>query len=656
MRKKQNDQLKISILLFLLLVIGIGYAYLTSNLSISGAAQVTGNTWDIHFANIQIKSGSISASSIPTIDSNKTSIAYSVYLAKPGDYFEFTADIVNAGTIPGIVSLSSLTGLDPQYLNVIDYSITYDYGLPVNVNDILNDGATKTIKIRTYYKEDITKESLPSTNIDLNLVYNIQYVQADTPEDTASDIIQNLSTNNSSCFNKYIGEVTDQVGQTKTATNVYFNNCSDKRNIIFGGFCWQMIRTTETGGIKMIYNGEPVDGKCQSNREYQKGIVGTTGDEKYLANSVLYGRNFTYDKTNNTFTLVDTFTSTWSDSTYENIIGTYTCYNNSNTCTTLYSINGYKSNTTGYAAEYTIGNTNYYEIGKSPLNAQYGSPSKVGYMFNKTYTFMLKYLTSDPIKYGNSFTYDTNTNTYTLSGTTETINDWSTGYNTINNTHYTCWNASGSCNTISYIYYTTDEFATYFDMSNGIGISDAITEMLHADNVNHFNSSIKGIIDTWYAKYLSSYTNKLEDIVYCNDRTILDIGAMNPNGGNTYNYSWLNFKNFIQSPSLVCTNITDQFAMTNNKAKLTYPVALITLEELENFTSDSLKATGTWYRTLTPDYYAGMAAFNYAIDYDGSVNYTPASESGGVRPVVSLGSNSSIVSGTGSEADPWIAG
>ena len=193
-------------------------------------------------------------------------------------------------------------------------------------------------------------------------------------------------------------------------------------------------------------------------------------------------------------------------------------------------------------------------------------------------------------------------------------------------------------------------------MSNGIGISDAITEMLHADNVNHFNSSIKGIIDTWYAKYLSSYTNKLEDIVYCNDRTILDIGAMNPNGGNTYNYSWLNFKNFIQSTSLVCTNITDQFAVTNNKAKLTYPVALITLEELGNITSDSLKATGTWYRSLTPDYYAGMAAFNYAIDYDGSVNYTPASESGGVRPVVSLGSNSSIVSGTGSEADPWIAG
>jgi hypothetical protein len=51
-----------------------------------------------------------------------------------------------------------------------------------------------------------------------------------------------------------------------------------------------------------------------------------------------------------------------------------------------------------------------------------------------------------------------------------------------------------------------------------------------------------------------------------------------------------------------------------------------------------------------------MAAFNYAIDYDGSVDYTTASESGGVRPVISLGSNSSIVSGTGSEADPWIAG
>ncbi len=36
-------------------------------------------------------------------------------------------------------------------------------------------------------------------------------------------------------------------------------------NVIFANFCWKIIRTTETGGIKLIYNGEPSDdGKCDN--------------------------------------------------------------------------------------------------------------------------------------------------------------------------------------------------------------------------------------------------------------------------------------------------------------------------------------------------------------------------------------------------------
>ena len=37
------------------------------------------------------------------------------------------------------------------------------------------------------------------------------------------------------------------------------NNSSiilNKHNVIFADHCWQMIRTTDTGGVKMIYNGE----------------------------------------------------------------------------------------------------------------------------------------------------------------------------------------------------------------------------------------------------------------------------------------------------------------------------------------------------------------------------------------------------------------
>ncbi len=40
----------------------------------------------------------------------------------------------------------------------------------------------------------------------------------------------------------------------------------DKNNVIFANHCWQMIRTTDTGGVRMIYNGEVVDGKCLNTR------------------------------------------------------------------------------------------------------------------------------------------------------------------------------------------------------------------------------------------------------------------------------------------------------------------------------------------------------------------------------------------------------
>ena len=56
---------------------------------------------------------------------------------------------------------------------------------------------------------------------------------------------------------------------TQTEDNVpvyYFRGDADKvnNNIIFNNMCWKIIRTTETGGIKIIYNGTPTDGKCET--------------------------------------------------------------------------------------------------------------------------------------------------------------------------------------------------------------------------------------------------------------------------------------------------------------------------------------------------------------------------------------------------------
>ena len=37
---------------------------------------------------------------------------------------------------------------------------------------------------------------------------------------------------------------------------VYYRGNVTNNNVYFAGKCWQIIRTTETGGTKLIYNGE----------------------------------------------------------------------------------------------------------------------------------------------------------------------------------------------------------------------------------------------------------------------------------------------------------------------------------------------------------------------------------------------------------------
>ena len=172
-------------------------------------------------------------------------------------------------------------------------------------------------------------------------------------------------------------------------------------------------------------------------------------------------------------------------------------------------------------------------------------------------------------KYANSFSYDNSTNKYTLNNDSVTIwnmNNSNSSY--LNDHHYTCWNESGICNELSYIYYYDYEGIFYINLENGNGVEEAINEMLRSDNININNSSIKTLIDTWYQNNLTNYTNKIEDTIYCNNREINNLASSgwNPNGGNIS--TMIQFGN----NDLSCPQDRDKFSTNNNKAKLIYPI------------------------------------------------------------------------------------
>ena len=644
-----KKKLLFSVLLILILAIGIGYAYLTSNLSISGNTSVSTNIWNIHFENIQVKNGSITATSKPTLSNNNTSITYTIDLNRPKEYYEFTVDVKNDGTLPGKVSISTLNGITTEAQAIIDYSVTYTNGNPVNIGDILNAGAKKSIKVRVFYKDEIDPTDFPANDLNLTLTYTLQYVQSEEDEFDTNALIEQLKEENSSCIYQYTGDITDEVGNTETVTaatsKVYFNRCADKRNIKFNNMCWQMIRTTETGGIKMIYNGEPDNnGECGSARGDHKGIVGATNSTQTLNAEYLYGDSFTYDITNSTFTLTNTTTATWSNSTYESLLGKFTCKNTTGTCPTLYNINGYSSNTTAYTLRYTIGDTNYAQIGKSAYNANYRSPAMVGYMFNKVYNYVANSAPTSGSLMGNDVSYSNGT--YTLLP--------ADGESTLGTTkdathHYTCNNTTGTCNKVRYYYYNN----YYIELDGAENIQAAVNEMLYNDNVNTYNSSIKGIVDSWYAQNLSSKTNMLEDTVYCNARNMTNqsTNGWNKDGSLT---TTMQFKNYSSTTNLACPNETDQFAVGNSKAKLTYPVALLEDEERNNINTSSLMATGAYWLGLSPSYFDGVFAVVRRVDAVGGSSDGGVNNADGLRFVVSLNSGTVITGGDGSETNPWI--
>lgn len=101
-------------------------------------------------------------------------------------------------------------------------------------------------------------------------------------------------------------------------------------------------------------------------------------------------------------------------------------------------------------------------------------------------------------------------------------------------------------------------------------------------------------------------------------------------------------------------NITDQFAVSNNKAKLTYPVGLVQNEELSNINTPTLMATGEPWFTISPINSFGTSNNVVFADTDGSNQGNFVGIAYDTRPVVSLKAGVQFAGGTGSEADSWV--
>ena len=187
MKRNRKNNIKL-LALTLILLLGIGFAALAANLKIDGTLNVSRTSWDVHFENVNITTGSVTANPAPTSDNTTTTeMAYTINFTKPGDFFEFTTDIVNDGTIDAMVDVvsnnayataASTTPISlPSYLTS---TVTYADGVPIAQNQELLHDTSEKIKVRVEFKKDINVSDLPSSG-DTSIVFKFigDYKQAD---------------------------------------------------------------------------------------------------------------------------------------------------------------------------------------------------------------------------------------------------------------------------------------------------------------------------------------------------------------------------------------------------------------------------------------------------------------------------------------------
>ena len=185
----------------------------------------------------------------------------------------------------------------------------------------------------------------------------------------------------------------------------------------------------------------------------------------------------------------------------------------------------------------------------------------------------------------------------------------------------------------------------------------------YADAVtNNTNSTMKNTLDTWYKNNLTNYASYLADETFCNDRKI--------NWGNGYlttpttTYGAYGRLYEKKTPSLKCAQDNDKFKVSNESAKLDYPISLITADEVaiaggvyNTANSNYYLYNGQYFWTLSPSYFDSnysYASIWYVLP-SGSLNpWYFVAPSLGTRPVINLEVDTQITKGDGTALNPYM--
>ena len=207
-----------------------------------------------------------------------------------------------------------------------------------------------------------------------------------------------------------------------------------------------------------------------------------------------------------------------------------------------------------------------------------------------------------------------------------------------------------------------------------VGYKYGTTDSLENNRLNTNDSTIKTYIDNWYNNNLSSYSKYIStEAIYCNDRELVPESTYKTDG-TTFNYASYGRLNTNKTPTYNCTNIKDAFSGSNSEAKLTYPIGLMTADEIAyagGKAITSLPSPYAWYYlnsaggsitgstiwcSLSPSYWLGSLSgvwVVYGFGLPGYLNGNSVADTYAVRPAISLKSCIKYSTGNGTANNPY---
>ena len=494
---------------------------------------------------------------------------------------------------------------------------------------------------------------------------------------------------------------------------MYYRGDISDNNVLFANQCWKAVRTTNAGGVKLIYNGstsnyyireftdvdtyllenekypftfnetnktfdvsiDDSDGatfefKVPSGSDYSFVLSGTATSQGSVSltlykdgvsvngagggggGSVSLTHNFGTLTSDNVIKMIVTGTATQSS---PSTLSVKMQQNSSDLTKGSYSVLSLRDtgalgcDNSGPASQITVNNTNTFTFSSSD-----NSPTYNGYMYGTVYAYSTSGWTSGA-RFGSGFTWD-GTN-YTL------VDDETTTPNATH--HYSCnvTTANGTCTQIRYVYHMRGSTKYYIVLTGGDGIEEALVKM----QTNTNDSNAKDKIDKWYLANMTNYTNKLEDTIWCNDRSMnTQTNGWIADGGSLSNYLYYSsYGRTTQTytPSLSCSNKNDAFTWKsgNGNQALDYPVGLLTSDEIMlaggkyNAVNGSYYLTsGNSYWSLSPYSFEHGNAVEFSLGNNGHLDYLLVDNSRGLRPSVSLKPGIPVVSGSGTVANPYV--